>query len=196
MCKEEHEFTMTGGSVQASPYSDAPVQEAGSQKPEEGGSSEELPDLMRQLEERYAEWRSSASAVLEVGGVKMSELDELIEGAQQFLWGPESMSGVPDVLAQLKEARQWASRVRSLGSLEFHVMVSNFLTRHVLFWSMTLAFLVPVCQRSEHCPSQQPPPPPPLSPAACPICCTSVARQTLWSCLLPARACLPTLPRP
>lgn len=50
-----------------------------------------------------------------MGGAKVAELDALIAGAEQFLWGPaELAAGVPEVLERLRAAKTWVSKVRAV----------------------------------------------------------------------------------
>ncbi len=51
--------------------------------------------------------------LLAEGGAKVAELDALIAGAEQFLWGPSDLAAAVPLLAErLRAAKAWVSRVR------------------------------------------------------------------------------------
>lgn len=64
-----------------------------------------------QLEDMYSAWYDRARQALQTGGARRSEVNGMIEEAEQYLWGPSRMSGAMDVVVQLKSARNWASKV-------------------------------------------------------------------------------------
>jgi len=56
------------------------------------------------------------AARLEAGGAKVAELDALIAGGDQFLWGTADLAaGVPELLDRLRAAKAWVGQVRGPG---------------------------------------------------------------------------------
>ncbi len=63
-----------------------------------------------------SEWRARGAALLEAGGAKVAELDALIAGGDQFLWGTADLAaGVPELLGRLRAAKAWVGQARAPG---------------------------------------------------------------------------------
>lgn len=62
---------------------------------------------------RGSAWVERVNVLLAEGGAKVAELDALIAGAEQFLWGPADLAAAgPPLAERLRAAKAWVSRVR------------------------------------------------------------------------------------